>query len=169
MLTAIFRNQNEAMEAYNWLRKHGYSLEEINVLLSERHKQRFHDIQHDDKIELKQKDLDGSGKRGLMGTTLGALVVSLCGGATSLLLSELGLLSISPLPAVLAGLGAGAMFGGLAGGLVGYGFPDTACKEYEAVLHNGGIAIGVKPHNLLEERIIKSEFEKLHGEKILMA
>jgi len=169
MLTALFRNQTEAIEGYHWLRKHGYSLEEIHVLLSERTKQRFHDSEHDDNVELKENDLEGCGKRGLMGTAVGALVISLCGGATSLLLSELGLLSVSPLPAVLAGLGAGAMFGGLAGGLIGYGFPDRAGKEYEKFVHDGAIAIGVKPHNSRDQQLIKTEFEKLHGEKILMA
>jgi hypothetical protein len=169
MLTAVFRDQAEAIEVYHWLRKHGYSLEEIHVLLSERTKQRYHDSEHDDKIELKENDLEGAGRRGLMGTAVGALVVSLCGGMTSLLLSELGLLSVSPLPAALAGLGAGAMFGGLAGGLIGYGFPDAAGKEYEHLLQRGGIAIGVKPHSPLDRQMIKNEFEKLHGEKILVA
>lgn len=169
MLTAVFRNQTEAIEVYHWLRKHGYCLEEIHVLLSERTKQRFHDSEHDDNIELKERDLEGSGKRGLMGTAMGALVVSLCGGVTSLLLSELGLLSVNPFPAALAGLGAGAMFGGLAGGLIGYGFPDVAGKEYEKFLRDGAIAIGVKPHNTLDRHLIKTEFEKLHGEKILVA
>jgi uncharacterized membrane protein len=164
VLTAVFRNQSDAMRAYEWLRQHGYGLEEINVLLSEHSKQPFHAREHDDKLELKSKPAAGAQRRALWGALAGALLLALL----ALILSIMSNFTLH-WPAALAGIGAGAMLGGLAGGLLGYGFPDSTARVYEPLLQRGGVAIGVKPHNSVEERIITSEFESLHGEDIRFA
>jgi len=48
---------------------------------------------------------------------------------------------------VLAGLGVGAVLGGLVGALIGLGIPEFEAKRYETRLNKGGILLSVHADN----------------------
>jgi len=52
------------------------------------------------------------------------------------------------------------------GGLVGLGISEPNAKAFEAALRDGGIVLGVAPHDDTELTEIKKEFERLHGENV---
>lgn len=49
--------------------------------------------------------------------------------------------------AALAGLGAGAVTGGVIGGLTGLGIPEYEAKRYEGLIKSGGILLSVHSDN----------------------
>jgi len=72
-----------------------------------------------------------------------------------------------PIAAALAGGGGGAGTGGILGGLVGLGIPESNARAYEEVLREGGIVIGVVPHDNDDTSRIKDKFKELHGENVI--
>ena len=89
------------------------------------------------------------------GVATGAAAGGALGGAVGLAASLLGLaipgigpiLAAGPLAAALAGAGAGAAAGGLLGTLVGLGIPEERVLRYADSVHEGGVVLGVRPHN----------------------
>jgi hypothetical protein len=49
--------------------------------------------------------------------------------------------------AALAGLGTGAVVGGIAGALIGLGIPEYEAKRYEGMVREGGILLSVHCDN----------------------
>ena len=87
---------------------------------------------------------------------------------TSILIPGIGWVA-GPIAAALAGGGAGAVTGGLIGGLIGFGIPESNARAYEEALRDGGIAIGVTPHNSTDASKIKEKFKELKGENVVTA
>src|SRR5262249_1059706 len=65
-----------------------------------------------------------------------------------------------------AGGGAGAVAGGLIGALVGAGIPEENAKAYHEALREGGVVIGVVPHNKDDATAIEKEFRDLKGDNV---
>jgi uncharacterized membrane protein len=164
-ITALFRQCSEAIEVYQWLRKHGYHDGQINVLLSDRTQKEFHDAAHDDHLENKIVSVPGAEGHGAVGVIAGAALFAVAGAV----LASLGFLAGEPYLAALAGGGVGAMVGGLVGGLIGYGFPDRSAREYDQALKEGGVAIGVTPRHDRDAVEVLNEFRRHHGEHIIAA
>ena len=89
------------------------------------------------------------------GAVTGACSGAVVGGALAWLVS-IGALSIpgvgaflaaGPIIAVLAGIGAGAAVGGVAGGLIGLEVPEYEAKRYEGRVRKGGILLSVHCDN----------------------
>lgn len=167
MITVLFRDPYDAIAAYDWLREQGHTTSDISVLMSDKVAPAFHEIEHDDKLELKSLPAKGSMTTGAIGATVGAGLVAVVAVGTSLVLAGLGLVAAGPLGAALAGSIPGAMVGGLVGGLVGYGFPESNAKIYENAIKQGGIAIGVTPRDDHDRHLIQDTFTDLGGENIL--
>jgi hypothetical protein len=162
-ITAVFRHVNDALAAYRWLRGRGYQESEISVLLSERSRETFERAVHNERVESNRDSSPKAEATGAAGVAVGAGLFALAG----LSLSGLGLLAAGPLVAALAGGGVGAMVGSLVGGLVGYGFPEESAKAYELVLQEGGVAIGVQPHDAADGGVIAEQFRSMKGENVL--
>lgn len=169
MITAIFRDRYDAIEAFDWLRVQGYTQDEISVLMSDQTRLSYNDDVKEGKIERGSKLAAGAATGGAIGTAVGAGLAALAAIGTSLVLPGLGLVIAGPLAAAFAGGGAGAVAGGLIGGLVGYGIPESNAKAYEEALREGGVAIGVIPRNSEEAAGIKNRFEALRGDNIISA
>ncbi len=154
LMTAIYTNRDAAETAYNALLTHGFSKDDVNIVMTdETRKQNFEhsDVDHS---ALTDKAMEGAGKGSAIGGTLGAVVAAVAAIGTTLALPGLGLLIAGPLAAGLAGAGAGGLAGGLIGALVNSGIPEETAKAYESGLKSGGIVVGVQPRNEADEHYL---------------
>lgn len=167
MITAVFLDRFQAIRAYDWLREHGYSIDQISVLMSDKTAPLFHAVEGEDKVE--QRPLPGPGAQttGVIGTTLGAGLTGAIAAGVGLAFMGVSLVAGGPLGLALAASIPGAMVGGLLGGLLGYGFPEESAKEYETLLRHGGVAIGVTPTNAEDCLFLHQKFQELHGKNVL--
>jgi hypothetical protein len=77
-----------------------------------------------------------------IGGALGALLLGLTAVGT-IVAPGLGLAAAGHWLPVLAGFGAGALGGGLIGGLAGLGIPEHEAEIYRGELEKGGILLGI--------------------------
>ena len=72
-----------------------------------------------------------------------------------------------PIAAALAGAGGGGAAGTLIGALVGAGIPERRAKKCESDIKEGGVVLGVRPHNTEDARHFQDEWKRHHGERII--
>jgi hypothetical protein len=166
LVTAVFRDRTQANRVYSWLRDRGYSSDEINVLMSDRTRAAYHD--DDEMVSSSSHAAEGMATGGAIGTAVGATLAAIAAIGTSVLVPGLNLIVAGPLLAAFAGAGAGAVAGGVIGGLIGLGIPESNARAYEQALRDGGVVIGVHPHNNDDSSKIREEFEKHHGENVVV-
>jgi len=168
MVTGVFRNKSAADRAYDALIRRGYTSSEINVLMSDKTRSTYYaNPAPDDKHEAGSLAVEGMGVGGAVGTALGATLAAIAAIGTSLVIPGLNLVIAGPLAAALAGGGAGAVTGGIIGALTGYGIPEENAEAYHAALREGGVVIGVVPHNSTDTSEIEKEFKRLGGEDVI--
>ena len=109
MVTAIFRNRNDAEQAFDYLYHLGYSDREINVLMSDKTRSELYPNRHEPKYTAGTKAEEVMGVGGAIGTAVGATLAAVAAIGTSIAIPGLpGLLVAGPLAAAFAGGGAGA-------------------------------------------------------------
>jgi hypothetical protein len=169
MVTAVFQDRFNAHAAYDWLVSQGYTANEINLLMSADTKARYYAEAGEAKGKHKAGThaAEGMAAGGAIGTAVGAAAAAIAAIGTSLVVPGLGLVVAGPVAAALAGGGAGAVAGGVIGGLIGLGVPESNAKAYEEALREGGIVVGVVPHNAQDASRVKDKFQELHGENII--
>jgi hypothetical protein len=165
MVTAVFRDRHDANAAWSWLTARGYTPDEINMLMSESTKTRYYS-QDEEEISASSHAAEGVAAGGAIGTAVGAAAAAIAAIGTTLVIPG-GIFIAGPIAAALAGGGAGAVVGGVIGGLVGLGIPESNARAYEEVLRDGGVAIGVVPHNAHDASAIKKKFEEFRGDNII--
>lgn len=168
MMTAMFRDRESAERAYNELRARGYDKDDINVVMTDKARERHFGNEDDVRgdTELGNKSLEGTGAGSAIGGTLGAIIGAVAAIGTSVAIPGLGLVVAGPLAAGLAGAGAGGLTGGLIGALVGAGIPEERAKVYETGIKEGNIVLGFKPHSSEDARYFETHFQKHRGEHI---
>lgn len=166
MLTAVFRDRNDASQAHGFLMQRGYASSDMNILMSDATRQRFND---DPKQEAGSLATEGVATGGAIGTGIGASIAAIAAIGTSVIFPGLGLIVAGPLLAALAGGGVGAVAGGILGGLIGAGIPESNAKAYEEILKTGGVVIGVTPKKEEDLGAIKDRFDELRGENIVVS
>ncbi|GAB4020160.1 hypothetical protein EXU85_24510 [Spirosoma sp. KCTC 42546] len=147
LMTAIFTNREAAETAYDSLLSHGFSTDDVNIVMTDETRKQHFDASDSDDSALTDKALEGVGKGSAIGGTVGAVAAAIAAIGTTLALPGLGLLIAGPLAAGLAGAGAGGLAGGLIGALVNSGIPEETAKAYESGLKSGGIVVGVHPRD----------------------
>jgi hypothetical protein len=167
MITAVFRDRLNADAGWNWLTAHGYGVHEINMLMSENTKAKYYSPDGEDGIGASTHAAEGMATGGVIGTAVGATAAAIAAIGTTILIPGLGIVVAGPLAAALAGAGAGAVAGGILGWLIGLGIPESNAKAYEQVLRDGGVVLGVAPHDSKDASDIKERFEQLKGENIV--
>jgi hypothetical protein len=169
MVSAVFRDRFQSIEAYDWLKSRGYANTEISVLMSDATRAKYYNEDPKDASPIKvgSEAVEGMGVGGAIGTVVGASLAAFAAIGTSLVVPGLGLVVAGPIVAALTGAGAGAVTGGLIGGLVGLGIPESNAKAYEEALRDGGVVIGVVPRNNKDGNEVKKHFEANHGENVL--
>lgn len=167
MLTAVFRDRANAQTAYERLINRGYSSNEINVLMSDATRSTYlAGMREKEPIRTGTHVAEGVAAGGAIGTAVGATLAAVALIGTTLFIPGLNLVIAGPIAAAFAGGGAGAVAGGVIGGLVGLGIPESNAEAYHQALREGGVVIGVVPHNDADADAIQREFEELKGENI---
>jgi hypothetical protein len=138
LVTGLFKSRVAAEAAVDALMKHGYTRDEISVLMSDATRTKEFALQ------TRSHAADGAGIGGALGGTVGAVLAAIAAVGTTMFLPGLNLVIAGPIAAALAGAGAGAAAGGVIGALVGAGIPEYRAKVYEAGIKGGGILIGVE-------------------------
>src|SRR5438876_7697654 len=104
---------------------------------------------------------------GAICTVVGATIAAAMAVGTTLIRPPpLGIAVAGPLAAALAGGGAGAVAGGLIGALVGWGIPEENANAYHEALREGGVVLGIVPHNNDQASEIQKEFKDLNGDSV---
>ncbi len=147
LMTAIYNSRDAAETAYDALLSHGFSKDDLNIVMTDETRKRDFDVRDTDDSALTDKAMEGAGKGSAIGGTLGAVAAAIAAIGTTLALPGLGLLIAGPLAAGIAGAGAGGLAGGLIGALVNSGIPEETAKAYESGLQSGGIVVGVHPRD----------------------
>ena len=163
MVVAVFRDRTHANHVYTWLRDRGYTSDEINVLMSDQTRLAYSSESDDEIMKSGTYATEGMAVGGAIGTAVGALAAI----AMTVAVPGLGILAAGPILTAFAGAGAGAVAGGLIGGLVGLGIPESNASAYEQALRDGGVVVGVSPHDAEEAERIFDFFEKHHGENVV--
>jgi len=170
LVTAVFRDRFDSERAFDYLRTKGYVDSEINVLMSDKTRATFYpESAKDDQHPAGTHAAEGMGVGGAIGTAVGATIAAIAAIGTTLAIPWTGGASLfvaGPIVAALAGGGAGAVTGGLIGGLVGAGMTEQNAQAYEEALRNGGVAIGVVPHNSDHASEIQKKFKEYNGENV---
>jgi hypothetical protein len=159
MMTAMFRNRDDAENAYQELLKRGFTRDQISVLMSEETRTSYAGRS----TEVGSKAAEGTGVGAAVGGTIGAIVGAIAAIGTSITLPGLGLIVAGPIAGALAGLGAGGATGGLVGALIGAGIPKETVQKYESGLKEGGIVLGFYPRNIIEADEVEQVWQKYNA------
>jgi len=77
-------------------------------------------------------------------------------------------IAAGPIMSALAVTGAGGLFGGIAGAMIGVGLPDYVAKHYEHRLKEGGILLSVHAHDRDWKNKGKTILERTGAEDIVI-
>jgi hypothetical protein len=165
MVTAVFRDHVNADAAYDQLLSHGYTSNEVNVLMADTTRARYYP-HGKGSIKPESHAAAGTSIGGAVGTIVGAALAAVLAIGTTIAIPGFGLFVAGPIAAGLAGAGAGAITGGVLGWLIGVGIPESNAKAYEAALREGGVVVGVTPRSGDDESWIRQVFQESHGENI---
>jgi hypothetical protein len=165
-VTGTFADRDSAERAYNLMLSRGYSEREINLMMSDETRERYFSDEKATDSELGNKALESAGVGGAIGVTAGAILASVVAIGTSIAIPGLGLFIAGPIAVALAGAGAGGLTGGIIGALIGWGIPEERAKLYESDLKNGGIVLGVIPHNNDDAAYFEGEWKSYNGRNI---
>jgi hypothetical protein len=157
LMTAIFTDRDAAESAYDSLLSHGFSKDDVNIVMTDETRKQHFDTSDSDDSALADKTMEGAGKGSAIGGTVGAVAAAIAAIGTTLALPGLGLLIAGPLAAGLAGAGAGGLAGGLIGALVNSGIPEETARAYESGLKDGGIVVGVHPRNEADQAYLTQQ------------
>jgi hypothetical protein len=138
LVTGLFKGKVAAEAAVDALMKHGFTRDDISVLMSDATRTKEFGLQ------TRTHAAVGLGIGGAVGGAVGAVVAAIAAVGTTLFLPGINLVIAGPIAAALAGAGAGGATGGVIGALLGAGIPEYRAKVYDAELRGGGILIGVE-------------------------
>ena len=144
LLTMIFKNPNNADQAFNHLISNGFNKDDITVVMSDETRNDYFSDKDMPEDSLGSKAVEGMGVGGAIGGTLGAIGAAIAAIGATLAFPGLGIVVAGPIAAAFAGAGAGSAVGGMVGALVGYGMPDEQAKQYDKDIKDGAILIGIK-------------------------
>jgi hypothetical protein len=161
-MTALFRNNEDAENAYRELLDRGFTRDQISVLMSEESRTRYSGTT----TELGSKAAEGTGVGAAVGGSVGAIIGAIAAIGTSVLIPGLGLVVAGPLAAALVGAGAGGITGGLIGALVGSGIPEETVQHYESGLKEGGIVLSFRPRTAAEANEVERVWQSYKAEHI---
>lgn len=134
-LTALFYDVSHASRALDALLGAGVQRDDISLLTSEA------GARSNLTIKNGNKSAEGATAGGALGGALGLIAGTLVTAATA----GVGILATGPILVGLAGLGTGALVGGIAGALSGLGVPEHEAKFYEReIKERNAILIGVR-------------------------
>lgn len=170
VITALFRNREDAENAYTTLIDRGFSEDEISVIMSKETRQEYYGEQSEprrrEEEKMGNKAAEGAGVGAAVGGTAGGIAGAIAAAATPIAFPGIGIVLSGPLAAALAGAGAGGAAGTLVGALTGAGIPEERATTYKSGLEEGGIVIAVHPRTETEADEIQDVFRRHNGERV---
>ena len=171
LVTALFRDRDQAEHAFRSLRARGYADADVSVMMSDGTRRSLAESGVDAArvpqggvvpvvTERGNKAAKGAGVGSAIGGTVGAIAAALAAVGTSLAVPGLGLVVAVPIAAALAGAGAGGATGGLLGALVGAGIPEERVRLYEEGIRRGGILMSVQARSAEDAESLEQEWRK---------
>lgn len=154
----LFRNPNNAQDAFRDLLSRGYKQDDIIVMMSNETEKKYFLPKDVSTTSLGSKSLEGAAIGGVTGAAVGATAAGVAAMGTLLLIPALGIVMAGALAASLAGGGVGAAVGGLVGALFGLGISDDLAKQFEAGIIEGGIVIGVHTKSPDDYNLLRSHW-----------
>lgn len=137
----IYRTREDAEGGVSALCGAGFRPADISALYAE--KPGSKDLAHEKSTKLPEGATAGVVSGALLAGALGWLV-----GAGALAIPGIGpLMAAGPIVAALAGAGAGAVTGGLAGAMLSLGVPEYEAKRFEGRIREGEILLSVHCDN----------------------
>jgi hypothetical protein len=159
LVTGIFRNRSSAMLAVEDLIRHGFEQDDISLLMSETTRGR------EFLVDEHTKAPEGLATGAAVGGILGALALGLT-SVGMVAAPGLGIFVVGQWLSILAGFGAGALGGGLIGGLIGIGVPEHEAEFYRGEIEKGGILLGTYVLDNDRATEIKNLLEANGGERV---
>jgi hypothetical protein len=159
LVTAIFRSRAAAILAMEDLLRHGFMQDDVSLLMSETTRGR------EFAIEESTKAPEGIATGAAIGGVLGAIVLGMT-AVGSVAAPALGLVAAGHWLPALMGLGAGALGGGIIGGLAGLGIPEHEAELYRGEIEKGGILMGVFALNDLRAKEAQKLLEANNAEHL---
>lgn len=135
LATALFKTRLEAERAVEDLVHLGIAREDISLLMSDTTRGA------EFKLAAGAAIPEGSKAGGTIGSALGAIATGFV--SLGIISPGIGLVAAGPVLAKLAGVGAGAFAGGLAGSLMGLGIAENDAEFYTEEISRGRILLGV--------------------------
>ncbi|AJY74619.1 general stress protein [Paenibacillus beijingensis] len=137
-LVGVFEQEQQAVDAIEDLKRHGYSPSDISIVTRDR-----------DRLSAMSEETGSMAPEGMAaGVTTGGIAggaLGLLAGLGALAIPGIGpILAAGPIAAALSGAVAGAGALGLVGGLVGLGIPQQEAEEYEGHIKNDRILVMVQ-------------------------
>jgi hypothetical protein len=137
----IYSTRLSAELAIETLRTAGFRAADVSVLFPENRGSKGLIVEKSTKAP--EGAATGASSGAVIGCGLGWLA-----GIGALAIPGAGpLIAAGPIVAALAGVGAGGALGGLAGGLVGLGFPEYEATRYDGRIRKGGILLSIHTGN----------------------
>jgi hypothetical protein len=169
-VTGLFHDREAAERAFQAMAARGYVREEVSVVGGDSlaASSMLAPAVLQPETEMTSKAAEGAGIGGAIGLAAGALLAAVATVGTSIAVPALGWVIAGPLAAALAGAGAGAAAGGLLGALVGLGIPEERVRRYAEDLHEGGVMLGVRPHNDEDARHFEQAWRRGDGQDRLL-
>ena len=152
-VSATFKTDVAAANAIRALESHGFSADEISVLMAET------TLNKGFKIEEASKVPEGTAVGGVTGGILGAVLAGLTAAGT-IVAPGIGLMVAGPLVAALAGGSAGAVAGGLLGSLIGLGLPEHEARLYNKDIGEGAVLVAVSVDSSERAALAKDVFKR---------
>ena len=133
----IYPHRADLENGIDSLKSAGFRNTDISVLYPENVGSK--DLAH----EMNTKAPEGATAGGVTGAAIGGTLGWLA-GIGALAIPGIGpFIAAGPIIALLSGIGAGSVVGGLTGALVGAGIPEYEAKRYEGRIKTGGILLSV--------------------------
>lgn len=165
IVSAVFRDAEDAEDAYAKAIERGYSREDITVLMSDQARDEFFPSERVE-VEKEGKALEGAGVGGALGGAVGAIAGAIAALGTAVAIPGLGLIVAGPLLFGLAGAGAGGLTGGLIGSLVGAGMSEDRATVYKTAIEEGGLVLAVEPRNEADAEWLAETWDDSGGDEI---
>ena len=158
LITAIFRDQVSAEQAYQCVSERGYDERDIDLIMSDETHKRFFSNDGASRVEPRKPAVAG------FADNSGAISAAVTAIGTSLVIPGVGLVIAGPAAAALSGSGVGA--GGLLGALIGRGVPEERVEHYEQEIKDGGILIGVQTQSDRDAQYFEQQWKKHRAEHV---
>jgi len=170
LVTAVFRNREDAELAIDYLHACGHKRDTINVMSADKGPPLGMVANRPPRVSRRSLALQGMAIGGVIGIVIGAAILAVLSIGTAVAIPRLGVVA-GPIVAGAAGAGIGAIIGNFFGLLVGLMLPADGGLEatYQQALAGGGTVLGVRPHSADEAGQIQQRFRLLNGENVSCA